>query len=225
MSVRGVSEDEATILPTDLVRWLSIALSLLFLIVARPRSRPFERVTPTVRASRPLDAVTGPLWVALNVLSLVAFLSEAVVPGWIYEGPLTLRLIELLPLQVVGLTAWFLGGGLHWWAGRELGRHNLLQIEVRQSHRLITSGPYSRIRHPLYTGVLLMNAGVALFLLNAVLLALLPLTYLVAYRRALLEEEVLTSKEGFGEVYREYVARTGRFLPRLRVRPDPPRHD
>jgi protein-S-isoprenylcysteine O-methyltransferase Ste14 len=35
------------------------------------------------------------------------------------------------------------------------------------------------------------------------------------YRRTVLEEELLASEEGFGQAYRDYMQKTGRFLPKL----------
>jgi protein-S-isoprenylcysteine O-methyltransferase Ste14 len=40
----------------------------------------------------------------------------------------------------------------------------------------------------------------------------------VAYKKAVLEEELLASEDGFGKDYSDYMLRTGRFLPRLRRR-------
>ncbi len=37
----------------------------------------------------------------------------------------------------------------------------------------------------------------------------------LAYRKAILEEELLSSEKGFGQTYKDYMSRTGRFLPRL----------
>src|SRR2546425_1209236 len=88
------------------------------------------------------------------------------------------------------------------------------EIEVLADHRLITHGPYRWIRHPLYTALLLMSAGVALLLLNALLIVLFFVAWGIARRRAVLEEELLGSEMGFGDVYRSYMEGTGRFLPR-----------
>ncbi|MEW5989193.1 MAG: isoprenylcysteine carboxylmethyltransferase family protein [Chloroflexota bacterium] len=85
---------------------------------------------------------------------------------------------------------------------------------TRQDHQLITHGPYRCVRHPLYT------AGILFVVALAVLTALwwvgvafaLPLVILVFRTRR--EEALLI--EHFGDAYRAYMKRTGRFLPRLR---------
>lgn len=84
---------------------------------------------------------------------------------------------------------------------------------IDEQHRLMTSGPYAIVRHPVYVGIILLYLGSMLalpsigFLLQAVLNA-------IAYRaRAKAEEEVLV--QAFDE-YEAYMARTGGLVPKLR---------
>lgn len=77
---------------------------------------------------------------------------------------------------------------------------------------IVTHGAYARIRHPFYAGFLLaFAAAVALF---PHLGTVLPLCYAAIRLNATAarEERRLASSE-FGDAYREYLARTGRFLP------------
>ena len=79
---------------------------------------------------------------------------------------------------------------------------------------LVTWGPYARIRHPFYTSFLLaLTAAVLAFphLLTAACLTYGLLVLTVTARR---EEQRLAGSE-FGAEYRDYIAVTGRFLPRL----------
>lgn len=203
-------------LPSDIVRWICAALFIMFISVPLilARSRTHREPVGKARAGRPLSLATGPLWVAMQFVTPVAFLLEAILPFVVYGGPLTLSFAGDSAFQIIGILAWFLGGALGLWGQRELGKYTRLEIAVFGDHRLVTTGPYRWIRHPLYTALLTMIAGAALFLLNALLLALVPFAIAIALRRALLEEELLSSGEGFGEEYENYVRRTGRFLPR-----------
>jgi protein-S-isoprenylcysteine O-methyltransferase Ste14 len=88
-------------------------------------------------------------------------------------------------------------------------------VEVREKHELVTRGPYSHIRHPLYTSIILMTLGPALLLLHIVLVVGFLACVCIVYRRAVLEEELLASENGFGQAYRDYMLKTGRFLPKL----------
>lgn len=85
---------------------------------------------------------------------------------------------------------------------------------TRANHQLRTSGPYRWIRHPLYTfGALLM---VALMLLTGLWwlgLCLLPALIALIWRTRYEEANLLAR---FGDEYRLYMQRTGRFLPKLR---------
>jgi protein-S-isoprenylcysteine O-methyltransferase Ste14 len=88
----------------------------------------------------------------------------------------------------------------------------LPEISARNAGRLVTSGIYSRMRHPRYVAMSFAVAAVALFTnylaVYAVALAYVPLIYLVA----LLEERELSAR--FGAAYRAYCARVPRFIPR-----------
>jgi protein-S-isoprenylcysteine O-methyltransferase Ste14 len=137
-------------------------------------------------------------------------------PAFAYETILTLSFPLDQVIQVVGLLVWVAGGLLVLSAGRALGRFMTIQIVVANDHELITMGPYARIRHPTYTGAILLTIGMALVFLNVLLMAAAPLVVAVANYRARKEERLLASPEGFGAEYRQYMARTGRFLPSLR---------
>jgi len=207
-------------LPADLVRWISGTFFVLFVastVLFFPR--PDRRATRVVRASHPLSLVTGPLWAAILVVVFLALLVEAIVPDWVYGGALTVPVPFASVLQGLGIVVWLAGGGLALWSERNLGRFTRPEIEVLADHRLVTDGPYRWIRHPLYTAFLMMSAGVALLLLNALLIVVFSVACGIAQRRAVLEEELLGSEKGFGDVYRSYTERTGRFLPRRGAHP------
>jgi len=165
---------------------------------------------------------TGPLWESVQAILIFSLLAEAALPDWVYGGPLTVSFPFDSVFQVVGMALWLTGGALSIWAMRTLGRFTRPEIEVVSDHRLVTEGPYRRVRHPLYTALLMMGPGVALFLLNALLATLAALLATLAVlscaisrRRVSLEEELLSSEDGFGLAYKRYTEGTGRFLPLL----------
>ena len=87
-------------------------------------------------------------------------------------------------------------------------------LVIKDSHSLVTSGPYRWIRHPIYTTYL--ASPLSFFLLTAnwfIGLALLAMSILLASR---VEGEEAMLLERFGDEYRAYIQRTGRFLPGLR---------
>ena len=79
-----------------------------------------------------------------------------------------------------------------------------------QARRLVTSGPYAMVRHPLYLGEMVAIAGIALQHLSVWALLLLVLVWAFQLRRMKYEELVLF--QSFPE-YADYMARTARLLP------------
>jgi protein-S-isoprenylcysteine O-methyltransferase Ste14 len=104
------------------------------------------------------------------------------------------------------------------WTQVELGKQWSAQLQLREEHDLVTSGPYSLVRHPMYTAV--FGLGVALALVSAnwafVLITLAAVAGLSA--RVPREEQMMI--EQFGGQYLEYMKKTGRFLPRMPIKGD-----
>lgn len=98
------------------------------------------------------------------------------------------------------------------WVQAELGSHWSAQLQLRHGHRLITTGPYARIRHPLYTAMFGWAVALALVSANWVFVFMVALTVVMTAARTPREEQMMI--EQFGDEYREYMSRTGRFLPR-----------
>jgi protein-S-isoprenylcysteine O-methyltransferase Ste14 len=94
-----------------------------------------------------------------------------------------------------------------------LGQYWSARIEVKLDHRLIHSGPYSLVRHPIYTGIILAGAGTALFIGEWRAVLAVGLATLGFAIKAQKEESLMTSE--FGDLYRDYARRTGFLLPRL----------
>ena len=95
---------------------------------------------------------------------------------------------------------------------KDLGRNWSVTLEVRDRHTLVTSGVYSRVRHPMYSAFWLWALAQALLLPNwiagpAGLVGFGTLFFLRVGR----EEALMT--ETFGDEYRRYMARTARILP------------
>lgn len=79
--------------------------------------------------------------------------------------------------------------------------------------QLVTEGIYGYIRHPQYTGFMLITLGMIADWATLPLLIMWPVLAFVYYRLALREERDMETE--FGDAYRAYRMRTGMFLPRL----------
>ena len=100
-----------------------------------------------------------------------------------------------------------------YWIFSTIG-NNISPTQVtRQNHQLITHGPYRWVRHPLYTTGFILAMALVLItgLWWCAVWMILPLVILLL--RTPIEEARLV--ETFGEEYREYMKRTGRFFPKL----------
>jgi protein-S-isoprenylcysteine O-methyltransferase Ste14 len=90
----------------------------------------------------------------------------------------------------------------------------LLYISGYKKLELITEGPYSMVRHPLYVFSLIGAIGIGLASKNILVLAALIIFYLLYYPLTIIvEEKKLTDK--FDQGYLDYIKRTPRFLPKL----------
>ncbi len=98
------------------------------------------------------------------------------------------------------------------WSRRILGRHFSIHLQVDAEHKLVTAGPYGVVRHPIYSGDLLLYLGVPL-LSGAWEALVCPLIYLgLAVVRSRKEEVML------GDAYPDYAAykeRTSALVPRV----------
>lgn len=171
-----------------------------------------------VRAERPVPLSLELLWILVVTIPVISLFAAAAWPELVYSPPLSVRVLADTVLQLVGYGLLAVGGFLLSAAIRHLGPYMVVQIAVSRDHRLVTSGPYARIRHPAYTSLMLMSLGGAMFFLNIVLFVDFLVVLAVANYRARIEEALLSSPQGFGIQYRAYVARTGRFVPKLRTR-------
>jgi protein-S-isoprenylcysteine O-methyltransferase Ste14 len=100
------------------------------------------------------------------------------------------------------------------WVHQALGANFNTTLHLRQEHTLITSGPYRWVRHPMYTVITLLL--ISFFLISAswfIGLLWLSLFAVILIVRVPREEAVM--REEFGDAYRDYMKRTGRFFPRL----------
>lgn len=161
---------------------------------------------------------TEALWLGTIAVAQLWALGVALAPRWFYAWPPQMDFSGSTVLQLLGAVLWLLAGGLAVWAFRTLGPFMTVSIRITQGHRLVQEGPYARIRHPTYTAVVVLVAGLGLVLLSAPVLLLVVVLAALARYRAGLEEDLLRSRAGFGAAYDAYMARTGRFLPRLRRR-------
>jgi len=117
-------------------------------------------------------------------------------------------------LRWMGAPLGGMAAGLLWWTARSLG-HNLTDTVVtRAQATLVQQGPYRWVRHPLYSSAALLFLSASLLSANWFLPLMFVFALVLLVARTRIEEEKLVEK--FGDAYRQYSERTGRFVPRWR---------
>jgi protein-S-isoprenylcysteine O-methyltransferase Ste14 len=157
---------------------------------------------------------TSPSLIAGSIAALVAIVFGAeyiFFPGtfnfaYALKFPLALRWIGAFFL-LIGIT---LLGVAHYHLDKNFNSF----VVTMEGQKLVTSGPYRWIRHPIYTAYLLNYLGGGLLAGNLILTFVPTILFgiLVALR---VKPEEGAMIEQFGNEYRDYMKRTGRFLPRF----------
>jgi protein-S-isoprenylcysteine O-methyltransferase Ste14 len=118
-------------------------------------------------------------------------------------------------LQVIGITLTAAGNITLNISYRELGVYWEYPIDgKRKKQKLVTTGIYSKIRHPIYLSFYLMCLGLLFIIQDWVLLCLFIVGGIGLYLQALSEEKELI--EAFPKEYKTYIKSTGRFFVKSR---------
>lgn len=128
-------------------------------------------------------------------------LAWAAIPAW----PLAFRWLGVA-LMAVMLPMLF-------WMFSSLGKNITPTVKTRREHQLVENGPYRYIRHPLYTFGGAFFVGLCLLAGNALLWVSGLIALWALGQRTPLEEEMLVAR--FGDEYKRYMQRTGRYLPKI----------
>ena len=147
----------------------------------------------------------GMFWIQM-IVALFYVLDVQLIPWSYFILPLEIRVLGVI-LGAISVLCVF-------WVHRTLAGSFSATLEVYEAHQLVTSGPFARVRHPLYSAHTLFNAGMVLISANWILLLFLIIGIPFTYWRLSKEETMLV--EQFGNQYREYIKRTGRLFPKLK---------
>lgn len=136
-------------------------------------------------------------------LGLVLFAIVLIGFGGFGIGLLTWKILpQSGPVEIAGITITALGLLFAIWARVHLGTYWSGTITIKADHRLIRTGPYALVRHPIYTGLLVGIMGTAIVMgeLRGVLAVVL--IFIAYFRKINIEETWLV--ERFGTEYSEY---------------------
>jgi protein-S-isoprenylcysteine O-methyltransferase Ste14 len=142
--------------------------------------------------------------------------------AWSFVGVQALLLLAIVMLprntdwvpgsttRIISNVLFFSGVALGIWAFVYLGRGLTPSPLPNGAGKLVVKGPYAIVRHPIYTGVILLSIGIALRSGNyLVIVATVALILLFAVKARWEEKHLASTFPG----YSEYMTRTGRFVP------------
>ena len=141
-----------------------------------------------------------PVW-----LGFVLFLA-----AWVYPvGPVSIQHTVFSDSAGVAICA--VGLFVAIWSRKVLGADWSQDVELKKGHQLVEHGPYRYMRHPIYTGHLLMGLGTAIA--SGLLVAFAGLvSFLVGFWIKLSQEERLLLR-GFPDEYLAYKTRVKTLIP------------
>lgn len=139
---------------------------------------------------------------ALGVFAYIIFVpAPQLMPLWLSD------IVELFGLILLGTAAF----GRVWC---------LVYVAGKKDNVLVTQGPYSVVRNPLYVFSFLGVFGFGLAVENPILSVVLAVAFMLYYRHVVPREEISLVEE-FGEPYAEYLRTTPRWVPSLSLYVEP----
>ena len=132
--------------------------------------------------------------------------------GSVYEYT-HFRIGNIMPLETaVGLAAICLGFLISLSGWLSIRRYSAPRFQIIEGHRVISSGLYRFIRHPICLSFFLIALGVPVFLRSATGLVILVLIVTPAWIHVIKAEEKFLLSQ-LGDDYKVYLGRTKRFIP------------
>jgi protein-S-isoprenylcysteine O-methyltransferase Ste14 len=151
---------------------------------------------------------------ASRIVRAVVFLIAIVLMSWPHP-PLSWLNRQFLPqgLWTFWLGAAITAAGLFFavWAREHLGTNWSRSVTIKQDHQLIVTGPYTLVRHPIYTGILTGFLGSTLALAEVRGIVAFVLISLVLWYKLRMEEQWMRTQ--FGAPYEAYFRRTAALVP------------
>ncbi len=144
---------------------LAVILIIRFLLSTRYARPTGGEDLGQVKATTPAPFLNA-LCPILSILPVIFCVLGALTPDLIYGTPLNIAFNGSESLQYASVPLIVFGAALAAWSSKALGQQASVAAEVREKPHLITSGPYSYVRHPGYTARIIIDLGVFLLFFN-----------------------------------------------------------
>jgi len=132
--------------------------------------------------------------------------------------PSSLQSVKFNPptwLRYAGVGFAILSVPLFWWVFSSIGKNISETVLTKNDHELVTHGPYSWVRHPLYGGALMLLLSISLVFGDWIILGY-TLAGILAFRLLVIPAEEKELLDVFGEDYECYQSQTRALLPWVR---------
>ena len=195
-----------------IVFWIFLLFIIVFnrIIPALRAKKSKEKILPDKKAIKNEGKTTFFLRILLFVLLLAFLILYSIYPPFMnlihVDFPIWLRWLGTL-FAFIGVVLWIYSQAV-------LDKYWSPQLQVQNEHKIITSGPYRVIRHPIYTSMFIWVIGLAIFTANIVFALIALLTIIGLILRVPKEEKMMI--EQFGDEYKKYMQITGSIFPRFR---------
>ncbi|HSR40743.1 MAG TPA: isoprenylcysteine carboxylmethyltransferase family protein [Longimicrobiales bacterium] len=188
------------------------AALLLLLVPAFAASIRLRRRADRAGGQIPRSEDPAGVAVALRITGATYY--GSVLLWLVYPPALGWSAVSVAPaLRWTGILVTASGLGLAVWSLRHLGSNVTPTAIARPDAELVDTGPYRRVRHPLYSSMFLTVPGIAMASASLVVLVAGAAMLATIVVRTRAEEKNLERE--LGEDYRSYVDATGRFFPRF----------
>jgi protein-S-isoprenylcysteine O-methyltransferase Ste14 len=184
-----------------------LAMRLYFMVKVR---RSGGRITPDEQAvkregGRGVFAVRIVAFFALIAFLVMYLAGAAWIEAFSFALPAWLRWAGFV-LGIVSVVFWT-------WTQIHLDTQWSAQLQLKENHHLVTTGPYAHIRHPLYAGMIGWGIALTLLTANWIFFAICALSIAGLLWRIPKEEQMMI--DAFGDEYRAYMQDTGRLFPKI----------
>ena len=194
----------------NVYRWMALVIFLAGTGISIYYRRRADREAGDEKISLRSEGL--PLMLALRIGGIALWLgvfAYFINPAWMAWSQVELPVWLRLSGAALGVVT----DGLIYWVFSSLGNNVSPTVVTRRGHKLVTSGPYRWVRHPLYTVGFLSYIAFALLAANWYVAILSVVALFLLSLRVPAEEEALIARNG--DAYLDYAKRTGRFIPKL----------
>lgn len=193
----------------QIFRWLFVAAFVGAFVISgafRYRARQTGETIPRAREGNQNLA----LRIAFAIVFYLSMLTYAINPAWMAWSALPVPIW----LRWTGVAVAFAMLPLLWWVMVSIGKNISETFLTKESHQLVTHGPYRWVRHPLYSVATILFVALGVTAANGLIIALALIAFAGIAMYVVPKEEAELIRK-FGPAYQAYQTRTGRFLPLL----------